>query len=106
MSIFDELEEIIANKKELLAREKVLKAKAAAAKYGIKQARAIQADCRRDIKKQRSLLKADLAKITQALSDGQAVYLLCLTDDIIERSSALASSIRKFSESITELDEV
>ncbi len=105
MSTREQLKEVKAKRKALLEQEREMAAKLNEGKEERKAARKEQAAARKLINTQRSALRDLLATTYEATKDGSDACQN-LADEIVEKSSELASTLRAFATAAEALEEL
>jgi hypothetical protein len=93
-----QLKEINEQKKVLAAQQKALREELDASKGERKEARKAQAEARKEVREQKATLRDLAAKVYETFSSGDAEVIGKLADEIMESSSELSGTIRKFAD--------
>ena len=93
-----QLKEVNAKAKVLREEQKALRAELDAGKETRKEARKIQAQCRKDVAGHKASLRKLEASVYETFSGGDTDTLDELADAIMEDAAALAGCVRKFAE--------
>lgn len=104
MSKLDELKQLREQKKALNEQQKALQAELEATKEQRKEARTIMAQCRKDVREQKAALSKLTATIYSKFSEGDAEAVEALADELMEVSTSLVTTVRKFAEAAKEPD--
>lgn len=102
MNKLEELKEISAQKKALADKQKTLRAELDETKEERKEARKVQAQCRKDIIPQKAVLRDLSAAVYGTFSEADVDAVNKLADDIMNAATELAGTIRSFAEAAKE----
>lgn len=98
MSKLAELKKLNDEAKAMNEKRKALREELEATKEERKAARATQAQCRKDVREQKAKVRDLTAKVYEVFSTGDADQVEALADELMEASSALSATVRKFGE--------
>lgn len=102
----EQLKEINAQKKALAERQKTLREELDKTKTERSVARKAQAEVRKEVRDQKSDLRDVTVKVYEVFSKGDSEAVDKLADEIMESATELASTIRKFAEASTTLEDL